>query len=311
MRLYWAVIIGVLLGVSPLVTGSSSRAETLVDNTRYAELLEKYVHDGVVNYRDLKTEELKLDQYLDLLNRTNPNELAQNEQFAFYMNAYNACTLKLILEHYPVKSIKDIGGLFRSPWKVKFCKVGGETLTLDDIEHKILRPRFQDARVHFAINCAAKDCPPLISLPYQGTTLDQQLDANTRAFLNNPAKTYLEGDTLWVSSIFKWFGEDFSNDPLSFVLTYAESDFKQRLEAGKDRIKVKYLKYDWSLNSQYFRKENNSCLYINSCSFTGDVMSASLTRCNENIVYRETPVSQLSTMRKTGVLRYIFTGGKL
>lgn len=167
------MIIGVLLGVFPLVVGSSSWAETLVDNTRYAELLEKYVHDGVVNYRDLKTEELKLDQYLDLLNRTNPNELARDEQFAFYMNAYNAYTLKLIVEHYPVKSIKDIGGLFRSPWKIKFCKVGGETLTLDDIEHQILRPRFQDARVHFAINCAAKDCPPLSALRNAGTQLEE------------------------------------------------------------------------------------------------------------------------------------------
>ncbi|GAK61565.1 hypothetical protein U27_01466 [Candidatus Vecturithrix granuli] len=239
-----------VFGVFLLVSSSSSQAETIVDNAIYAELLEKYLQDGVVNYEGLKTEETRLDQYLALLDQTDPDALARNEQFAFYMNAYNAYTLKLIVEHYPVKSIKDIGGLFKSPWKIKFCKVGGETLTLDDIEHNILRPRFQDARVHFAINCAAKDCPPLISVPYQGAMLDQQLDANTRAFLNNPAKTYLDGDTLWVSSIFKWFGEDFNKDPLSFVLTYAEGDFKQRLEDAKDRIKVKYLKYDWSLNGQ-------------------------------------------------------------
>ena len=78
--------------------------------------------------------------------------------------------------------------------------------------------------------------------------MEQQLEANTRAFLNNPAQTYLDGNTLYVSSIFKWFGEDFNNDPLRFVLTYAEGDFKQRLSANKDQIKVKYLDYDWSLN---------------------------------------------------------------
>jgi hypothetical protein len=229
---------------------ANAQAETVVDNTLYADLLERYVQDGVVNYRDLKAEEARLDQYLAILNRTNPDELARNEQFAFYMNAYNACTLKLILQHYPVKSIKNIGGLFRSPWKIAFCPVGGDILTLDQIEHAILRPRFQDARVHFAINCAAKDCPPLSSVPYQGTTVDQQLNANTRAFLNNPAQTYLDGDTLWVSSIFKWFREDFDHNPLSFVLTYAEGDFKRRLEAGAERLTVKFLNYDWSLNGQ-------------------------------------------------------------
>lgn len=249
------LMICIALGVCLLMSGSSAQADTIVDNAVYAELLEKYVQDGVVNYEGLKTEEARLDQYLAMLDQTNPNDLSRNEQFAFYMNAYNAYTLKLIVEHYPVKSIKNIGGLFKSPWKIKFCKVGGETLTLDDIEHTILRPSFQDARVHFAINCAAKDCPPLASVPFQGATLDRQLDANARAFLNNPAKTYLDGNTLWVSSIFKWFGEDFNDDPLSFVLTYAEGDFKHRLLANRDQITVKYLDYDWSLNEHEGYKE--------------------------------------------------------
>jgi hypothetical protein len=205
MKIFRLLSIYASLSMFLFVNHSICEADTIVDNAIYAELLERYVQNGIVNYRDLKAEETKLDQYLAILDQTDPDELTRDEQFAFYMNAYNAYTLKLIVEHSPVKSIKDIGGLFRSPWKIKFCKVGGETLTLDDIEHNILRPRFQDARVHFAINCAAKDCPPLSSVPFQGATLDQQLDVNARAFLNNPAKTYLDGDTLWVSSIFKWF----------------------------------------------------------------------------------------------------------
>lgn len=222
--------------------------EKTVDNSIYGELLQKYVKDGVVDYKGLKTEEQKLDQYLDLLNKTNPNELSRNEQYAYYINVYNAYTLKLILENYPVESIKDTGSLLKSPWKIDFVQAGGETLTLDDVEHNILRPRFKDARVHFAVNCAAKDCPPLISEPYQGDIIEEQLENNTRTFLNNPKKTYLEGRVLWVTRIFKWFGGDFNDDPLGFVLKFAEGDFKEQLEAKKDQIKVKYLDYDWSLN---------------------------------------------------------------
>lgn len=250
MITYRSFVALLLIGMTQLCTGSISRAENIVDNTIYAQLLEKYVHDGIVNYRGLKTEEQKLDLYLAILNRTKPEKLSKNEQFAFYINAYNAYTIKLILKHYPVKSIKDTGTFFKGPWRIKFCKIGGKTLTLDHIEHKILRPNFKDPRVHFAINCAARDCPPLLSAPYQGAAIDQQLDAGTRAFINHREKNYLKGNKLWVTRIFKWFSEDFDNDPLSFVLAYAEGEFKKNIETDKNRIKVKYLKYDWSLNGQ-------------------------------------------------------------
>ena len=131
-------------------------AEETVDHSIFAGLLQKYVKDGIVNYKNFKSEEQKLDQYLGILNNTNPGELSRNEQFAFYMNAYNAYTVKLILENYPVTSIKDTGSLLKSPWKIDFVKIGGKTMTLDDVEHNILRPRFQDARVHFAVNCARR-----------------------------------------------------------------------------------------------------------------------------------------------------------
>jgi len=222
-----------------------------VDHSLYAALLEKYVKRGAVDYQGFKNEEARLDQYLRVLENTDTKELSRNEQFAFYVNADNAWTIKLIVSGYPgVKSIKDLGTLFKSPWKKKICRIDGGIITLDDIEHNILRPRFKDPRVHFAINCAAKSCPPLISEPYEGSKLDEQLDASARAFLNNPDRNRLEGNTLYVSKIFKWFSDDFNNDVVGFFLKYAVGKFKETLMENRDKIKVKYLHYDWSLNGK-------------------------------------------------------------
>jgi hypothetical protein len=224
---------------------------TTVDHSIYATLLEKYVKKGQVDYRGFKSEEAKLDQYLKVLEKTDSDNLSRNEQFAFYVNAYNAWTIKLILKGYPgVKSIKDLGNIFKSPWKKKICRVDEDVITLDDIEHNILRPRFKDPRVHFAINCAALSCPQLISKPYRGDTLDRQLDHSVRAFINNPQRNYLEDNTLYISKIFKWFSEDFHDDVVGFFLKYAQGDLKKQLEESKGKIKVKYLDYDWSLNGE-------------------------------------------------------------
>ncbi len=233
--------------------GRTSRAETgpVVDHGIYGELLNKHVSAGKVNYAELKSDEAQLDRYLKQLEKVDSAGLSRHEQFAFYANAYNAWTIKLILSGYPgVKSIKDLGGLFQSPWKKKFVKIDGRVLTLDDVEHKILRPRFGDPRVHFAINCAAKSCPPLLSEPFRGDILDQQLHDATRSFLNNPTSYRLEGNELYVSRIFKWFGEDFKDGIFSFYLKYATGDLKKELETKQDKISVKYLAYDWSLNGK-------------------------------------------------------------
>lgn len=221
-----------------------------VDHSLYGELLKKYVKDDVVDYQGLKAEEAKLDQYLNLLDGTKPDQLPRDEQLALYINAYNAYTLKLILKNYPVDSIKDIGGWFSGPWKIRFCKIGGKTLTLDEVEHDIIRPRFKDPRVHFAVNCASKGCPPLRSEPYQGSILNEQLDASTRDFLNNPERNRLEGNTLYVSKIFKWFADDFKGDVVGFFLTHAEEDLKNRLLAKRDQIEIEYLHYGWGLNGK-------------------------------------------------------------
>ena len=135
------------------------------------------------------------------------------------------------------------------PWSIKFCDIGGTIYSLDNIEHDIIRPQFKDPRIHFAINCAAQSCPPLISKPYRGDTLDNQLDENAASFINTTGHNYLKGNTLYVSRIFKWFSEDFSDAPLTFIKKYADTDLTNKLNNQKKKIKIKYLNYDWSLNN--------------------------------------------------------------
>ena len=236
--------LGLLLG-----TVTSGWAGEATDNRLYGELLNKYVNNGSVDYQGLKNEEAVLDEYLKILENTNVKALSADEQFAFYVNSYNAWTIKLILGAYPeIKSIKELGNIFKTPWQKKIVRINGEVITLDDVEHEILRKKFKDPRVHFAVNCASKSCPPLLSEPYRGSKLNQQLDQSTRAFVNDSKSNYLKGNQLYVSKIFKWFPEDFDDDILGFFLLYAEGDFKKELEARKDKIEIEYLHYDWSLN---------------------------------------------------------------
>ena len=240
----------ILLSVFAATSGASER----VDHSLYADLLKKYVKDGVVDYQGFQQEEETLDRYLALLEQTDTNKLSRNEQFAFYINAYNAWTIKLILSGYPgIKSIWDLGSRilkWKSPFRKKIVRIEGGAISLDHLEHSIMRPRFKDPRTHFAVNCASKSCPTLIPEPYQGHILDQQLNASTRSFLNNPKRNRLEENTLYVSKIFKWFAEDFNKDVVGFFLVYLEGDTKEDLVARMEKIRVKYLDYDWSLNGE-------------------------------------------------------------
>ena len=253
VRLKMRIIKSILISISTFCILSNLAppgwSQAAVDNSIYEELLKRYVKNGVVDYRGFKKEEGKLDEYLKVLENTKVSELVRNEQFAFYVNAYNAWTIKLILSAYPgIESIKDLGNIFKSPWGKKIVRLNGRVLTLDDIEHGILRVQFKDPRVHFAINCASKSCPPLLSEPYRGSTLNRQLDDATRSFINDPKSNYLKDSRLYVSRIFKWYSEDFNDDVIGFFLKYAEGDFKKELEAKKDQLKIVYLDYDWSLN---------------------------------------------------------------
>lgn len=230
---------------------SRGQAQETADNNGYAGLLKKYVKNGAVNYQGLKDEEAVLDKYLDLIEKADSKALSREAQFAFYINAYNAWTLKLVLSDYPgIKSIKNLGGALKGPWKKEICRIDGKVMTLDDIEHAILRPRFEDPRVHFAICSASKSCPVLSSELYQGDKLNEQLDAAAHAFINDPRKNRLEGNTLYLSSLFKWFADDFNNDVLGFFLKYAEGNLKEKLTSEKDKLTITYFDYDWDLNDE-------------------------------------------------------------
>ncbi len=249
ITLFMCAVLCIALGVG-LGMPQDACAAT-VDNSIYAELLYDYVDDkGLVDYDGLKKDEAKLDAYLEILSSTKRSELSRDELYAFYINVYNAFTLKLILMHYPVDSIRDIGNIIRGPWKQEIVILEGDKYHLDNIEHDILRPDFQDARVHFAVNCSAMSCPPLLGEPFTGAKLQQQLDDVTYAFINDPKWTWVDGDELHVTRIMKWFNEDFQPDEVAFVKQYAKGELKAKLEALGDKVDVEYQDYDWALNIQ-------------------------------------------------------------
>ena len=229
-------------------TGQSP-AGTDIDNRIYASLLKKHVKNKHVNYDGFKKDEKLLDEYLSILSHTNVKMLSKKSRFAFYINAYNAFTIKLVLTKYPgINSIKEIGSFFSNPWNKKFILLQGRIVTLDHIEHNILRPIFKDPRVHFATNCASKSCPALRDEPYKGETLETQLNDQAEKFINDKKNTFIKADTLFISKIFKWFEEDFSNNPLLFIKRYMFKTFKKKLDSSGPDIKINYLDYDWTLN---------------------------------------------------------------
>ena len=233
-----------------LAAGASAWAG-IVDHALYATLLSRHLENGAVDYGGFQRDEKVLDRYLEQLAGVDPQSLDTDEQFAFYVNAYNAWTIKLILTGFPdIDSIKDLGSLFKSPWKKKIARIDGQLLTLDQIEHDILRKRFGDPRVHFAVNCASKGCPPLQAEPFTGSRLNPQLNRAAKAFINDPRYNRLEGYTLWVSKIFDWFSEDFDNDVIGTFMAFADQPLKGKLQKNRNRIRVKFLDYDWSLNGQ-------------------------------------------------------------
>jgi len=221
-----------------------------VDNALFAQVLTRHVRDGHVDYSGLKADPSSLDAYLAQLAAADLPSLSERDRFAAYINLYNAATIKLILDHFPVASIRDIGGMFGSPWKLPVVRTRSGAITLDALEHEILRKQFKDARLHAAINCASKGCPPLSPEPYESSRLDEQLDRASRAFVHTPDRARLTGDTLFVSAIFDWFEADFggADGVIAFVARHADPALRDALAAHGGKIKLKYLPYDWSLN---------------------------------------------------------------
>jgi hypothetical protein len=176
----------------------------------------------------------------------------RNEQLAYWLNLYNAVTVKVILDHYPVKSIKDIdisGFLKDGPWQKELVSVEGTPLSLDNIEHDILRPIWRDPRIHYGVNCASVGCPNLMSEAFTGASVDAMLDANARAYINSPRGVLVEtSGSVSVSSIYSWFAYDFGNSEegvMKHLLQYAEPALARKIREAND---LSDTHYDWALN---------------------------------------------------------------
>lgn len=218
-------------------------------HTAWDNLLKKNVTaDGKVNYKAFIRDSVELNKYLKLLS-DNPPEASwtANQEKAFWINAYNAFTIKLIIKYYPVKSIKDIAGkvpFVNTPWDIKFIKIGKETLDLNNIEHTKLRKKFNDYRIHFALVCASKSCPILLNAAYTPEKLESQLDAQGRAFLKDIKRNQVSATTPKVSKIFDWYAMDFKKGNQTVIdVINKYSDVKINANA-----KLEYLTYDWTLN---------------------------------------------------------------
>ncbi len=237
-----------VVAVAALLLAASGTARA--GDAVYAALLAWHVQGGLVDYQGLAADRAELETYLDHLAAIDPSPLDRAGRMAYWINVYNAWTLKLIVDHLPVDSIKDIGPFWATPWSLRFVRLADRTVTLDYVEHEVLRPRFRDPRIHFAINCASLGCPPLRPEPFVAERLDAQLDEQARAFINDPARTRLDGDTLHLSKIFDWFEDDFGGKKgvLAFVRRYAEGGLKAGLEALGDAVRLRHLDYDWALN---------------------------------------------------------------
>jgi hypothetical protein len=224
------------------------------DHAIYGQLLKKHVSpNGDVDYVGLTSDSAVLNQYLLSLRTTppDPKRWTRNEQVAYWINAYNAFTLQLIIEHYPVESILKIGSgvslsFFNSPWDKRFIQIGKQRLDLNNIEHGILRKKFNDARVHMALVCASKSCPPLRNEAYRADVLDAQLDDQSRRFLNDPTRNNIATDRLAISMIFKWYQADFIRDGssvMAFIRKYSNT------QIAPDAT-IEYLPYNWQLNER-------------------------------------------------------------
>ncbi len=226
-----------------------------IDQTHsgFTAILAASVKKDSVDYAGLKKNAAPLQAYLDVLASVPESAFkkwSKDEQMAFLINLYNAATLKLVADHYPVKSIKDIGGS-KGPWKQDVVRVFGKLVSLDHIEHDLLRPKYKDPRVHFGVNCASIGCPPLRNEAFQATKLGAQLDEQGRAFVRDTSKNKFDAKskTLYLSSIFDWFKGDFtakSGTVEKFIAPYLNEADRKLVEQGG--VTIKYMEYDWKLN---------------------------------------------------------------
>ncbi|TMO05273.1 DUF547 domain-containing protein [Pseudoalteromonas sp. S558] len=270
-----ALLFGSALVATSFATSFSAQAQNMHDS--WNALLNKHVvtinhnHSTEVDYAAIKREHAQLKTYLDSLTAVTQSEFdtwEKPKQLAFLINAYNAWTVELIVSNlaskeYPdLKSIKDLGSFFSSPWSKEFVPLLGKTRSLDEIEHDLIRGsgKYNDPRIHFAVNCASIGCPALREEAYTATDLESQLQEQTVRFLSDMTRNMAQENTLSVSSIFKWYGDDFekgfrgANTLQRFFLQYSDA-LKlipaQQKALKNDDMEVKFLDYNWDLNVRH------------------------------------------------------------
>ncbi len=235
----------------------NSYAQTLKSATDlYDSLLKKYVKEGKVNYKQLCKDE-HLNKFINFLSNYNPDSLTtKNEALAFWINAYNAYTIKTICKNYPLNSITELKDKKsgKSIWDQNIVKIGDKLISLNYIENNIIRKKFKDNRIHFALVCAAKSCPSLRSEAYLPEKLDAQLTDQGQIFLQDTSKNKFnfENNIAQISSLFQWYASDFGKDEtelLNNLFKYVNPKYKLLTDSTSSEWKINYLNYNWSLNS--------------------------------------------------------------
>ena len=213
----------------------------------FDSLLQKNVDKtGRVDYQSLKNNETLLDNYLAYIQNNEPTkDWSSNKKKAFWINTYNAYTIKIILNNYPLKSIRDIKIDGKTAWKIPFVKVGQKRYTLDQIEHEILRKIFNDPRIHVGVNCASVSCPRLWNFAFTEDNIASSLDNLMKVFINDTTRNKISKNNLELSEIFNWFSKDFMKNGtiISYLNTYAAIKISEKAS-------IKDLTYDWSLNKK-------------------------------------------------------------
>ena len=258
------ILLAVVVALSPIPVA----AQDLPDHSTFVAVLSANLHNGLVDYSAIRGDRTGLDNYIDELGSTSAtavNAAPRKTQLAFWINAYNACTMRLIVDHYPIEKRTGLGSIVNrvrgmpansirqipETFSHEFCPVAGEERSLDEIEHEIIRP-MGEPRIHFAVNCAARSCPVLAAAPYTGEHLDAQLDAAVARLVANPAHYSLEREgrpIVHLNKVLDWYKDDFGGEDgvLSFLLPYLSESDRKYIESN-DGTRLEFEHYDWTLN---------------------------------------------------------------
>ena len=234
----------VLLLIGTLIFSAMTFAAK-ADHSQWNSLLSDHVSSsGKVDYKGFKSDKAKLQKYLDELEtNTVSSDWSSSEIKAYWINAYNAYTVKLMVDNYPLKSIKDLKFDGKSAWDRKWIKIGGSTLSLNDIEHKKLRAKYNEPRIHFAVNCASFSCPILLNEAYTASKLESQLTKQAKRFINDSSRNKISSDKVQISKLFDWYKDDFTSKGSIIAFLNKYSTVKINESAS-----VSYLTYNWSIN---------------------------------------------------------------